>query len=262
VARAGPGGVLASERGGQDVSEESADFQQLREIWDTLNAAHRDRLISQAGRLQENQATESARTPAPIDPNTLTHSNGLDINNSPNQGNFHRAMVFVDGENLSIRYGEALRDRNQSPAEGTVYLPGVLVWRPSWRLSNGLPMLIRSYYYSSVRGSDEKRLDAERQLKSAGILAPRVFSRIGDRSKQVDVRLCTDMLMHSFQRHFDVAVLITGDGDFIPLVQAVQSQGISVQVWALSNGLSEKLRLAADKFIDLDPFLLGPRPQT
>jgi uncharacterized LabA/DUF88 family protein len=239
-----------------------ADFQQIRDVWDALNPASREKLISRGRSLQERQATKSTRTPVPINLGSLTHFNGLDINNSPHQGNFHRAMVFVDGENLSIRYGEALRERNQSPADGTVYVGGVLVWRPDWRLSNGMPMVVRSYYYTSSLGGEEKRLEAERQLKAAGILAPRVYSRVGNRSKRVDVALCTDMLTHSSQRHFDVAVLITGDGDFIPLVQAVQSQGISVQVWALSNGLSEKLRLAADKFIDLDPFLLGPPPVT
>jgi uncharacterized LabA/DUF88 family protein len=244
------------------VTDVTPEFHQLREVWDTLNPAAREKLIYRGRKLAQCQATESTRTPVPINSKTLTHLNALDINNSPHQGNFHRAMVFVDGENLSIRYGEALRDRNQSSAEDTVYVFGVLVWRPDWRLSNGMPMVVRSYYYTSSPGGEEKRLEAERKLKAAGILAPRVFSRVGNRSKRVDVALCTDMLTHSSQRHFDVAVLITGDGDFIPLVHAVQSQGISVQVWALSNGLSEKLRLAADKFMDLDPFLLGPPPVT
>jgi uncharacterized LabA/DUF88 family protein len=96
-------------------------------------------------------------------------------------------------------------------------------------------------------------------LKDAGIEAPRVFSRGRDgRSKKVDVALSTDMLLHATRRHYDLAVLVTGDADFIPLVEAVQDEGNRVHVWALSNGLSPPLKIAADSFVCLDPFLLGP----
>ena len=49
---------------------------------------------------------------------------------------------------------------------------------------------------------------------------------------------------------------MTGDGDYIPLIQEIMRQGKQVIVGALSNGLNPKLRVVADNFIDLDCWLL------
>ncbi|MDE1970729.1 MAG: NYN domain-containing protein [Patescibacteria group bacterium] len=58
----------------------------------------------------------------------------------------------------------------------------------------------------------------------------------------------------------DTVVLITGDGDFIPLVEYLKNIGKQVEVIAFGKSASGKLREAADEFIDLgeDPsrFLL------
>jgi uncharacterized LabA/DUF88 family protein len=52
---------------------------------------------------------------------------------------------------------------------------------------------------------------------------------------------------------FDVIVLVTGDGDFIPLVEYLRwGLGKIVEVAAFSRSTSSKLREAADEFITLD----------
>jgi uncharacterized LabA/DUF88 family protein len=83
-----------------------------------------------------------------------------------------------------------------------------------------------------------------------------VFKKTGGRSKRVDVSLATEMLRHGAHHNYDIAVLVTGDEDFIPLVQAVQSEGRGVHVWALPDGLSPRLVEAADEFVDLTESLL------
>src|SRR3989344_5599941 len=60
----------------------------------------------------------------------------------------------------------------------------------------------------------------------------------------------------------DSLVLITGDGDFVPLVEYLQEGqfGIQVEVMAFGRSTSAKLREATDSFTDLDEnprFLLG-----
>jgi uncharacterized LabA/DUF88 family protein len=224
----------------------------LISIWDELDQNNRPKLLNHAAKLLEAQSKPPSalarETPAdlPININVSTSSN------------FHRAMIFVDGENLSARYGDALKERNQKPAADTTYIPGVMVWRSVWRFTDGTPVIVRKYYYTSIRGNDQRISEAENALKDAGIEAPRVFPRGKDgRSKRVDVSLSTDMPLHATSRHFDLGVLVTGDADFIPLVEAVQAQGIRVHLLALSNGLSPKLKIAADYFICLDPVLLG-----
>jgi uncharacterized LabA/DUF88 family protein len=50
----------------------------------------------------------------------------------------------------------------------------------------------------------------------------------------------------------DVVVLVSGDGDFIPLVEYLKNQGKRVEVMAFGRTTSGKLKESADEFIDLD----------
>jgi uncharacterized LabA/DUF88 family protein len=108
-----------------------------------------------------------------------------------------------------------------------------------------------------VRSGDHPAVtDVEQTLKRIGIETPRVFRKErGKRSKRVDITLTTDMLLHATRKHFELAVLVAGDEDYVPLVKAVQGEGARVAVWFVSDGLSEALRFAADDFVDLDQFL-------
>lgn len=49
----------------------------------------------------------------------------------------------------------------------------------------------------------------------------------------------------------DVVVLVSGDGDFLPLVEYLQNNGIQTEVIAFRETSSSKLVEAADDFIDL-----------
>lgn len=66
-----------------------------------------------------------------------------------------------------------------------------------------------------------------------------------------DLELAIDSLLQA--RNLDYVVLVTGDGDFVRLVTALQNMGCRVDVIAFHNG-SHKLREAADNF--LSGFLL------
>ena len=50
----------------------------------------------------------------------------------------------------------------------------------------------------------------------------------------------------------DVIVLVSGDGDFIPLVEYLKNFGKRVEVVAFGRTTSSKLKETADEFIDLD----------
>lgn len=65
-----------------------------------------------------------------------------------------------------------------------------------------------------------------------------------------DVGLTIDAvrLSHTFT---DTIVLITGDGDFVPLVEYLRGKGIQVEVIAFGRSASAKLKEAVDDFTDL-----------
>jgi len=64
-----------------------------------------------------------------------------------------------------------------------------------------------------------------------------------------DVGLAVDAI--KMASSIDVIILVTGDGDFVPLVKYLQYHGKQVEVIAFSETASSKLREVADDFTDL-----------
>lgn len=50
----------------------------------------------------------------------------------------------------------------------------------------------------------------------------------------------------------DAVVLVTGDGDFIPLVEFLKNRGKHVEIIAFERSASSKLKDSADEFINLE----------
>ena len=181
-----------------------------------------------------------------------------------------RWMLFVDGENLTIRAENLAGASGISIGEGRHYKQGVFVWIPDQdprRLlaSNAALGLrefaTRAYYYTSVVG-DELALLAVREQLRALRFDPQVFKkdRGQQKSKGVDVTLTKDVLSHAFMGNYDAAVLVAGDGDYVPLVQELKRLGkvVSVAFFSENNGLNTSLRLEADHFLDLNNAFLTP----
>ena len=112
----------------------------------------------------------------------------------------------------------------------------------------------RAYYYTSVCGDEAAIEDVETKLWHLRF-TPRVFkkSKQQAKAKGVDISLTKDMLSHAFMDHYQFAVLVSGDGDYIPLVEEVKRLGKRVIVWffGVDDGLNPRLRLAADEYYDL-----------
>lgn len=159
-------------------------------------------------------------------------------------------MMFVDGENLAIRYGAVLGEN--SPRSHVVFEKNVYVWSKFASRLNGPQDYIRRYYYTSAHGDTDKLASFEQRLREVGIEAPRVFPRKRNgRSKRVDITLATDMLTHAHRHNYDIAILVAGDEDYVPLVEAVKAEGRRVALWFPNDGLSPALRAAADHYWDI-----------
>ena len=65
-----------------------------------------------------------------------------------------------------------------------------------------------------------------------------------------DVGMAVDAIR--FSRLVDTLILVTGDGDFIPLVEYLKNQGSQAEVAAFEKTSSQKLKEVADNFIPLD----------
>lgn len=72
----------------------------------------------------------------------------------------------------------------------------------------------------------------------------------GSKKGDWDVGLAVDAIKLSSK--LDAVVLVTGDGDFVPLVEYLKSHGCQVEVASFGKSTSARLIEVADDFIDLD----------
>lgn len=84
-----------------------------------------------------------------------------------------------------------------------------------------------------TNAANDKQLKFDRNfyhdLMHAGI-EPKYFpvSQTGNVEKGADVAFAIDAMQIGLEGKLDIAVLVTGDGDFVPLVRALMKQGIRV----------------------------------
>jgi hypothetical protein len=178
-------------------------------------------------------------------------------------------MLFVDGENFTIRAQKVAAGNALQLVEGPYFMRDVFAWFPNLRpttatTNNALtpthvqPHAIRAHYYASVPGSLERVTEVRTALWELGF-QPQVFRKIRkeDPAKGVDIALTKDLLSHAYLDNYDVAVLYSGDGDYVPVVEEVKRLGKIVYVCAFGQeGLSPELRIASDMFFECGPFFV------
>jgi len=65
--------------------------------------------------------------------------------------------------------------------------------------------------------------------------------------------LAVDVLVGAFSSLFDIAVLVAGDTDFVPVVEEAKRRGVMVVIVAAPGTLAEDLRRVADRHIAVTP---------
>ena len=154
-----------------------------------------------------------------------------------------RAMIFIDGSNL---YHVLKQNTDKHDLDYK---------RFSEKLT-GDRELIRTYYYNIRQESPDNPRLAENQdrfLKALyetdylevklGIWKARGQTMV---EKGVDVMIASDLIMHAYEDHYDIAILVSGDADFYPAMQAVKDIGKQVEVAAFDSNLSAEAAKFAD----------------
>ena len=122
--------------------------------------------------------------------------------------------------------------------------------------------LIRAIAYAITTESGEERGFLE-ALGKMGIEARikdlQIFSG-GAKKADWEVGLAVDAI--KMAPKLDSVIIASGDGDFVPLIEYLKiNEGCQVEVVAFGKSTSQKLREAADDFMDLDEnpkkYLLG-----
>lgn len=125
--------------------------------------------------------------------------------------------------------------------------------------------LIRARAYSVTTESGEEKGFFE-ALAKVGIEMRTKDLQVfygGAKKADWDVGLAVDAITAAPK--LDTVILVTGDGDFVPLVEYLQTHGgCQVEVVSFGRSTSAKLKEATDDFLDLDEdprrYLLNYRP--
>lgn len=111
-------------------------------------------------------------------------------------------------------------------------------------LVRAIAYVVETPQQHEVRFLDALRLQGI-ELKERDL---QVFSS-GVKKADWDVGITVDAIRMSDK--LDVVILVSGDGDYIPLVEYLQGKGVKVEVMAFRNTASSRLVEAVDQFIDL-----------
>lgn len=109
----------------------------------------------------------------------------------------------------------------------------------------------RAYSVTTESGEEKAFFEALGKIGIEMITKDLQVFQGGAKKADWDVGLAVDAITAAPK--LDAVILVTGDGDFVPLVEYLQTHsGCQVEVVSFGRSTSGKLREAADDFLDLD----------
>ncbi len=133
--------------------------------------------------------------------------------------------------------------------------------------------LVESFVYIATHPlPDQQQVDQEAQLRlrQHGFLIQTKPGRLlpnGRLKCDFDLEMALDVQEFVARTRPDIVVLVTGDGDFTPLVERLRFRGIRVEVASVPGSIARSLQVMANGFVDLTQIsepvqnLQLPRPE-
>ncbi len=165
-----------------------------------------------------------------------------------------RVQIFIDGSNF---YHGLKSDC------GNVKLDYL---KFSELLVGGRKLIRLNYYTSTVDAkrdsataiSQQRFLDAIRHVPYINIkYKPLKYRGNIPFEKGVDILIATDMLTAALRDCYDTAILVSGDGDFVEVLEEIKRAGKQVENATFLSSRSDALINAADLFIEFNKVDLG-----
>jgi len=170
---------------------------------------------------------------------------------------YRQVMIFIDGGHLR-KYLEEKWQSDEISGNGLQELTFELLGHV--RFGNVVGELIRTYYYDAIVGEDERELRQKQNESFRRLHIPFCTVRLGrlkktekegHRQKGVDILMAIDMLTKAYENHYDIAIVVAGDDDFVDLIEAVKDAGKRVLGAFIPGRVSEKFMQSLDVQIPL-----------
>ena len=208
-----------------------AAYASLERLGEDLRAA-----LERPKRANDELLTALRKLNETLDPS----SNGSVSVAENNRGAHLRLGVFADTANITDRINEN---------------PTVIDYERLLHHVAGQRRIVHARAYCPIYTDYGGRLEEQRTVSPVWqkgydiVTKPVKLFADGTRKADLDVVLAVDVIRRS--NSMDVMALLSGDGDFVPVVDLVREKGVRVEVYAFAESLAEELRLATDAFYDL-----------
>lgn len=153
-----------------------------------------------------------------------------------------RVGIFVDTANIELAC-----DRMRPSFR--------LNWKKVFEMLTRDRQVVRAIAYCPVHDDPAVSIETQRFVEPFLDKGFKIFTKPLKRFQDntikanVDIELAIDII--EMLDRLDVVCLASGDGDFVRLVELIQSRGIRVEVIGVGNSTATNLRNAADEYIDL-----------
>lgn len=105
--------------------------------------------------------------------------------------------------------------------------------------------------------SPEKKKWYEDLHSKSGYIVKASFDKIALNDafeKKIDIQIAIDMVSLAYENAYDAAVLVSGDGDFLPVVEKIKSLNKTLELWAfrysLANALKDEIEVGNIYYLD------------
>ncbi|MDX2007534.1 MAG: NYN domain-containing protein [Meiothermus sp.] len=159
-----------------------------------------------------------------------------------------RVAIFIDGSNLYKGLVSTL---------GTDYRLDFVSFVNQLA---GDRTLLRAYYYNAPLPNEDPAAKAHQSFLNYLKRVPYVMVRLGRLERRgegfiekgVDIQIAIDMLKLAYADAYDVAVLVSGDGDFSEVLKVIQEMGKHAENTTFQVLSSYRLAQQADRYYPLD----------
>jgi nijmegen breakage syndrome protein 1 len=181
-----------------------------------------------------------------------------------------KSMIFFDAGNLLggwWTYCKRNSHTSEHPATKKLQLTKKIDYNKLLKEISIDTDLIRGYFYDAVSEPiDSRKSGFFDMLRGLGVTV--VTKKLRHKSvickhcnkgelnvpyqKGVDVALVTDVMSLANEDAYDIAIIVSGDNDFVDAINYVKSKGKKVWVVSFVNSLGEDTMRSADRVIRLD----------
>ena len=160
----------------------------------------------------------------------------------------HRIKVYIDGAN----FYHGLQSFNKRYVDFYFNFVKFAIIRAAGRAITGINYYIAPYPRQKSEKMYQKQQNLFHRLSNENVrVVKSMLSSDATKIKGDDIQIAIDMLDDAVRDRFDTGILVSGDGDFYPLVKKIHGWKKKVELWYFENQTAQILIAKCDATVKI-----------